>query len=141
MRAPKFGDQVQVAFPAKGHPRCVWFRATVVAVEVDGEHVAIKVDFQGWRQWWPEEGEWRWPQDRRTRLVEAIARARAAGTRIGRPPTDPAKLREAEAWIALNQSVGKAARLAGIPPSTLRGHLAKKAAAAARANAAEKGGS
>jgi putative DNA-invertase from lambdoid prophage Rac len=72
---------------------------------------------------WVAEGE-------RARLIErthaGLDRARAQGKRLGRPPADPFKLYAAAQRVEKGMSVASAARLAGVPRSTLRTHLAKK---------------
>lgn len=62
-RIPQFGDIVEMAFPSPLHPACVWFRCTVVDTKEDGD---IKLDFDGYRQWWPVEDDWRWPLEDNT---------------------------------------------------------------------------
>lgn len=64
----------------------------------------------------------------RERTILGLRKARAAGRRLGRPPASPVLLSAAADLVARGTSIRAAARAKGVKESTLRRHLAMRAA-------------
>jgi len=73
-------------------------------------------------------------EQERTRLIErtkaGLARARAQGKRLGRPPASPILVRAAADLVESGISVARAARLKGVKRTTLRRFLQSRSGAA-----------